>query len=82
MSTALKNKRTTLKTKTITPAKSAKTKREQVLSILKRQWVDHTVLEASIQGDPMRRVRELRDIGYNVSKRYNSKTKTFEYKIV
>ena len=61
--------------------KQAKTKTDQVLSILKRKWVDHTVLESAISGDPMRRLRELRLSGVKIQKRYNAKTQKFEYKI-
>lgn len=57
-----------------------KTVKSQVLSVLNRGWKDHIDI-ASIDGDGMRRLRELRSEGIPIIKRWNTKTQTFQYRV-
>lgn len=60
-----------------------KTVKTQVLSLLKRKWVDHNdINDAVYPHDGMRRVRELRTEGHLVAKRFNETTGTYQYKVV
>ena len=60
---------------------SKSSKKGQVFSLLRKRWVDYIDIEDSVEGDGMRRLRELRADGVNIQKKYNPTTKTFQYKV-
>lgn len=64
-----------------TLVRKRRTIKAQVLSLIKRGWKDHIDIYESIDGDAMRRLRELRSEGINISKRYNPNTQTFQYRV-